>query len=129
MTWTRLKLAAWHSPAVHHIAWRCGIVAGECATLPIEERPEIVSGLTQAPIKKRARRRVFYRRGAGLLCHDAHHLQTLVGVTPFVVVPGDDLHEGAVQCDAGVGVKDGGAGVAAEVGGNHLVFGVTKDAL
>ncbi len=32
-----------------------------------------------------------------LLRYDANHLQTLVRVTPFVVVPGDDFDEGAVK--------------------------------
>ena len=65
------------------------------------------------------------RRGAD----HAHHLQALVGVAPLVVVPGHDLHEGAVQRDAGVGIEHAGAGLAAEVGGHHLVFGVAQHAL
>ncbi len=40
-----------------------------------------------------------------LLGDDADHLQTLVGVTPLVVVPADYLDEGAVQGQARIGVK------------------------
>src|SRR3546814_9580937 len=58
-----------------------------------------------------------------------HHFQALVRVTPFVVVPADELDEGLVECDAGIGVEDRGTCVAAEVGGNDLVFGVAEDAL
>ena len=47
--------------------------------------------------------------------HMLDQLQHLVGVTDLVVVPGHDLHKGVGQGDAGVGVKDGGAGIAQEV--------------
>src|SRR5690606_15656364 len=60
---------------------------------------------------------------------DADHLQALVGVAPLVVVPGHQLDEGRVELDAGVGIEDRGAGVAAAVGGDHLVLGVAEDAL
>src|SRR3989344_4422394 len=68
-------------------------------------------------------------RKSYLLGYHAHHFQALVRVAPFVVVPAHDLHEGAVQCNASVGIKDRGAGVATEVGGHHLVFGVAQNAL
>src|SRR5262249_38802067 len=57
------------------------------------------------------------------------HLEDLAGITPFVVVPRDDLDERAVERDAGVGIEDRRAAVAAEIRRNHLVFGVTEDAL
>src|SRR4051812_3126679 len=60
---------------------------------------------------------------------DANHLQALVRVAPLVVVPAHQLDEGGVEGDAGVGVEDRGAGVAAEVGGHNLVFRVAQDAL
>ena len=44
--------------------------------------------------------------------HVLDELQHLVGVAHLVVVPGHDLHEGVGQGDAGLGVEDGGAGVA-----------------
>ena len=56
--------------------------------------------------------------GILLVVHAVHvldQLQHLVGVADLVVVPGHDLHEGIGQGDAGVGVEDGGAGVAQEV--------------
>src|SRR5699024_8682595 len=61
--------------------------------------------------------------------HVLDELQDLVGVTDLVVVPGDDLHEGVGQSDAGLGVEDGGAGVAQEVGGDNGILGVTQNAL
>ena len=48
----------------------------------------------------------------GLLVVDGAHigdeLDHLVGVAALVVVPGDDLHEGVGQSDAGLLVEDGG---------------------
>ena len=55
-------------------------------------------------------------------------LQNLVGVADLVVVPGNDLHEGVGQSDTGLGVEDGGAGVAEEVGRNDGLVGVTQNA-
>jgi peroxiredoxin family protein len=40
--------------------------------------------------------------------HIADEVYHLVGVAHLVVVPGDDLHEGVGQRDAGLGVEDGG---------------------
>jgi len=50
------------------------------------------------------------------------------GVTPLVVVPGDELDEVVVERDAGLGVEDGGCFVAVEVAGDDVVLGVCKDA-
>jgi hypothetical protein len=60
---------------------------------------------------------------------DAHHLQALVGVTPFVVIPGHNFDEGAIQSDRCIRIKHAGAGLATEVGGNDLVFGIAQHAL
>lgn len=51
------------------------------------------------------------------------------GVTPLVVVPGDQLDEVGVQSNTGLGIEDGGAGVTVQVTGDNLVLGVAKDAL
>ena len=50
------------------------------------------------------------------------------GVAPLVVVPADELDEVGVERDAGLGVEDGGVGVAVQVRGDDLVFGVGEDA-
>ena len=50
-------------------------------------------------------------------------------VTPLVVVPGDEFDEVGAELDSCVGVKDGGVGVANEIGGDNLVVGVVNDAL
>ena len=57
-----------------------------------------------------------------------HHVEAFVGVAPLVVVPSDDFEEGVVQRNAGISVKHAGAGLTAEVGGHHFVFGVAQDA-
>ena len=61
--------------------------------------------------------------------HVLDELKDLVGIADLVVVPGNDLHEGVGQSDAGLGVEDGGAGVAEEVGRNDGLVGVTQNAL
>ena len=43
-----------------------------------------------------------------LLCNDASHFEDLVGVAPFVVIPGADFDEGLVELDTGFDVEDGG---------------------
>lgn len=52
-----------------------------------------------------------------------------LGVTPLVVVPGDELNEVVVELDTGRGVEDGGGRVADEVSGDDRVLGVVDDAL
>src|SRR5690606_10108963 len=56
-------------------------------------------------------------------------IDELVGISPLVVVPGDQLHEVVVERDAGVGIENAGARIAEEIGGNHMILGVTHDAL
>src|SRR6218665_1769203 len=58
----------------------------------------------------------------------AHHLQAFVRGAPFVVVTAHDCQEGVVKRDGGVGIEDRGAGVGAQVGGDHLVLGVAEHA-
>ena len=48
-------------------------------------------------------------RKTQLLGDNAHHLQTLVGVTPFVVIPAHDFDEGGVERDTGICIKHAGA--------------------
>ena len=50
------------------------------------------------------------------------------GVAPLVVVPADQLDEVGIERDAGLGVEDGGVGVAVQVRGDDFVFGVGEDA-
>ena len=59
----------------------------------------------------------------------AGEVDHLVGEAPLVVVPGDELDEVIVQSNAGLGVEDGGVGIAAEVGGDDLVVHVLQNAL
>ena len=63
--------------------------------------------------------------GANLL----EQVDAAIGVTPLVVVPGDELEELVVQFHAGACVENAGAGVVDEVAGDDLILGVAKDAL
>lgn len=66
--------------------------------------------------------------GAVNLGHVAQEIEHTTAVAPLVVVPGDELDEVVVKADAGLGIKDGGVGVAVEVGGDNVVLAVLKDA-
>ena len=50
------------------------------------------------------------------------------GVTPLIVVPGNQLDKVVIERDTGLGVEDGGSGVAVQVGGNNVVLSVAHDA-
>ena len=78
------------------------------------------------------RRKTLQWKSRLLVVHAGHVLdeaQNLVGVAHLVVVPADDLDEGVGQGDAGLGIEDGGVGVAQEVGGHNGLVGVGQDAL
>jgi len=49
-----------------------------------------------------------------------------VAVAEFIVVPGHKFNKCSAQLHAGLGVVDGGVGVADEVGGDDLVLSVAK---
>ena len=51
------------------------------------------------------------------------------GVTPLVVVPGDELDEFLVQLDTGGGIEDGGSVVSDKVSGNNAILSVLEDSL
>lgn len=51
------------------------------------------------------------------------------GVTPLVVVPGNQLDEFVIQLNTGGGIEDGGSSVADKVGGDNSLVGVLDDAL
>jgi len=52
-----------------------------------------------------------------------------VAVAPLVVVPGDELDEGLVQSDTGLGIEDRGLALAVEVRGHKELVSVAEDAL
>mmetsp|Transcript_1452 Transcript_1452/g.2378 ORF Transcript_1452/g.2378 Transcript_1452/m.2378 type:complete len:379 (-) Transcript_1452:38-1174(-) len=62
----------------------------------------------------------------GHVHHEVHHA---VGVTPLVIVPGDQLHELRVEHDTGLGVEHGGDRAADEVLGHKSLVGVAKESL
>ena len=57
------------------------------------------------------------------------HVKHTVGVSPLVVVPCDDLDETFVECDSGLCIEDGRAGMSIEVLRDDLVLSVAKDPL
>ena len=63
------------------------------------------------------------------LVHVEDEVDELVGITPLVVVPCDELDEVIVQHDAGGSIEYGGAGVGIEIAGNNGLVCVTDDAL
>ena len=63
------------------------------------------------------------------LVHVEDEVDELVGITPLVIVPGDELYEMIVQHDACARIEDGGACVGVEVAGNDGLVGVADDAL
>ena len=60
------------------------------------------------------------------LCDVAEEIQDTAGVTPLVVVPGNQLDEVCIQGDTGLGVEDGGVVVADQIGGDKLILGVSQ---
>mmetsp|Transcript_34593 Transcript_34593/g.46626 ORF Transcript_34593/g.46626 Transcript_34593/m.46626 type:complete len:343 (+) Transcript_34593:87-1115(+) len=52
-----------------------------------------------------------------------------VGVTPLVVVPGDDLDEVGGELDTGIGIEDGTLGPGEEILRDDGILGVTKNSL
>ena len=64
-----------------------------------------------------------------LLTHVVGELDESVGVSPLVIVPGDNLHESRAHLNASLSVEDGGPGVVHEVGRHDGIFSVSKDAL
>lgn len=55
-------------------------------------------------------------------------VEDTAGVTPLVVVPGDELDEVVVEGDTGLGIEDGRGRVAVQVGRDNIVLGVSQDA-
>lgn len=57
-----------------------------------------------------------------------NEVQDTAGVSPLVVVPGDQLDEVVVQGDTGLGIEDGGGVVAVHVSGDNVVLSVSQNA-
>lgn len=51
-------------------------------------------------------------------------VQDTAGVSPLVVVPGDELDEVVVEGDTSLGIEDGRGGVAVHVRGDNVVLSV-----
>jgi len=64
-----------------------------------------------------------------LVIHVQEEFAHTVAVAVLIVVPGDQLDEVLVQCNASAGIEDGGAGVAVEVCGHNHVLCVSQDSV
>ena len=64
-----------------------------------------------------------------LLGSEGNEVADTAGVAPLVIVPGNELDEGVGKLNTGLGVEDGGVGVADEVGGDDSLVSVLDDAL
>lgn len=56
-------------------------------------------------------------------------IENLVGVTPFIIVPGDDLVEIITQTNTSLVIEDGGSGVMHEVLRDDFFLGVSQNTL
>ena len=64
-----------------------------------------------------------------LFTHIVGKLAESVGVTPLIIIPGDNLNEFRAHLDSSVSVEDGRSRVAHEVRRDNGIFGVAKDVL
>ena len=80
---------------------------------------------------------VLFRKNHTLLCgsldtfldHVGEEVAHAVAVTPFIVVPADQLEEAAVQGDTGTDIENGGKRAMDEVAGDDLILGCAEDTL
>jgi hypothetical protein len=42
----------------------------------------------------------------------------------FIIVPGDYFHEVLVERDTGLGIEDGGVGIAVQISGDNIILSV-----
>ena len=49
------------------------------------------------------------------------------GVTPLVVIPGDELDEVRVEGNSSLGIENGRVSVSVEIGGNNILLSVSQD--
>ncbi len=64
-----------------------------------------------------------------LLSDVTNHTHQVASVTILIVVPGNYLNEGRIQCDTSFSIEHGRAGITTEVSGNHFFIGETQHAL
>ena len=62
----------------------------------------------------------------GHIGHEVHHP---VGITVFIIIPGNELDKVDIESNASPSIKGGRVGVAVEVAGDNLVLSVAQDAL
>lgn len=60
--------------------------------------------------------------------HMLDEVNKLVGITPFIVVPSNELYEMIVEHDAGGCIEDGSSLIVIEIGRDNSVLGVSDDA-
>jgi hypothetical protein len=60
------------------------------------------------------------------LCNVAEEVENTAGVTPLVIIPGDELDEVVVKGDTSLGIEDGGVGVSVHVSGDNVILSVAQ---
>ena len=60
--------------------------------------------------------------------HMLDEVNKLVGITPFIVVPSNELYEMIVEHDAGGCIEYGSSLIVIEIGRDNSVLGVSDDA-
>lgn len=58
------------------------------------------------------------------LCNIGEKIENTAGITPFVVVPRNKLDKVVIERNTGLGIEDGGVGVAVQVSGDDFILGV-----
>jgi hypothetical protein len=59
----------------------------------------------------------------GNICQE---IEDTAGVSPLIVVPRDQFDEVLVEGDTGLGIEDGGVGIAVQIGGDNVVLSVRE---
>lgn len=65
---------------------------------------------------------------AVVVVHDSNEVEDFVGVTDFIIVPGDDFYEGVRQSNTSFSIENGRERATEEVRGNNSFVSVAEDA-
>ena len=65
---------------------------------------------------------------SGMLGHVLHQVNAFAAVGPFIVVPGDKLHELIIESHACACIKHRSAAFSQQIVGHDGIFGIAEDA-
>ena len=63
------------------------------------------------------------------LCNVLYQIDDLVGITPLIIVPGNEFYKAVIKHDAGFLIKDACVEIAAKVGGDQFIVVILDDPL